>query len=62
LVRFVASIQRRRSDYRSRSLPIRQADLDALAMIYDVSPEALTERLVRWQVLTADSLILDGEP
>lgn len=62
LARFVASIQRQRGDYGNRSLAIRQSDLDTLALIYDTTPEGVTERLVRWQVLAPDSLILDGEP
>jgi hypothetical protein len=33
-----------------------------LALIYDTSEDSLTERLVRWQVLAPDSVILDGEP
>jgi transcriptional regulator with XRE-family HTH domain len=62
LTRFVASIQRQRGDYGNRALSIRQSDLETLALIYDTSTEGLTERLVRWQVLAPDSLILDGEP
>lgn len=62
LIRFVASIQRRRGDYGNRVLSIRADDLRSLAIMYDTSVEALTQQLVRWQVLTPDSLILDGEP
>jgi hypothetical protein len=43
-------------------LSIRNEDLRSLAIIYDTSVEGLTEKLVRWQVLAPDSLILDGEP
>lgn len=62
LARFIASIQRQRGDYGNRALSIRQADLETLALIYDTTTARLTERLVRWQVLAPDSLILDGEP
>jgi transcriptional regulator with XRE-family HTH domain len=62
LARFVAAIQRRRSEYGGKSIPIRREDLRTLALIYDTSEEGVTERLVHWQVLTPDSVILDGEP
>jgi transcriptional regulator with XRE-family HTH domain len=59
LQRFTASIQRLRGEMGSRSLPVRQDDLRALALMYDTTPEALTERLLRWQVLAPESVILD---
>ncbi len=62
LMRFVAAIQRQRGDYGNRVLSIRSEDLRSLAIMYDTSVEDLTQRLVRWQVLAPDSLILDGEP
>jgi len=62
LVRFAAAIQRQRGDYGNKVLSIRNEDLRSLAIMYDTSVEGLTERLVRWQVLAPDSLILDGEP
>jgi transcriptional regulator with XRE-family HTH domain len=62
LVRFAAAIQRQRGDYGNKVLSIRAEDLRSLAIMYDTSVEGLTERLVRWQVLAPDSLILDGEP
>lgn len=62
LTRFVASVQRMRGDYGNRTLAVRADDLRTLSLIYDTSPEGVTERLVRWQVLAPDSLILDGEP
>jgi hypothetical protein len=62
LVRFAAAIQRQRGDYGNKVLSIRNEDLRSLAIIYDTSVEGLTEKLVRWQVLAPDSLILDGEP
>jgi hypothetical protein len=30
--------------------------------MYDTSIDGLTERLVRWQVLAPESVIVDGEP
>jgi transcriptional regulator with XRE-family HTH domain len=62
LQRFGASIQRQRGNIGSRTLTVRQEDLRSLALMYDMSVEALTERLVRWQVLAPESVILDGEP
>ena len=62
LVRFVAAIQRQRGDYGNKVLSIRSEDLRSLAIMYDTSLEGITERLVRWQVLAPQSLILDGEP
>jgi BldD-like DNA-binding protein len=38
---------------------VRQEDLRTLALMYDSTVEALTERLVRWQVLAPESVILD---
>lgn len=62
LQRFVQSIQRQRGDVAMRSLNVRHEDLRTLALMYDTTIEALTERLVRWQVLAPESVILDGEP
>ncbi len=62
LLRFTSAIQRMRGDYGNRVLSIRAEDLRSLAIMYDTSVEGLTEKLVRWQVLAPDSLILDGEP
>ncbi|SHG66643.1 transcriptional regulator, XRE family [Jatrophihabitans endophyticus] len=62
LRRFVASIQRQRGDLGARSFPVRHEDLRTLALMYDTTIEALTERLVRWQVLAPESVIVDGEP
>ncbi len=62
LKRFSGSIQRQRTDLGNRSLPVRYEDLRTLALMYDSTIEALTERLVRWQVLTPESVIVDGEP
>ena len=61
LRRFTASIQRQRGDLGNRSLPVRHEDLRTLALMYDTTIEALTERLVRWQVLAPESVITDLE-
>lgn len=62
LRRFASSIQRQRGDIGVRTLPVRHEDLGTLALMYDTTIEALTERLVRWQVLAPESVIVDGEP
>ncbi|HZC70427.1 MAG TPA: transcriptional regulator [Jatrophihabitans sp.] len=62
LKRFTASIRRQRGDVGHRSLGVRHEDLRTLALMYDASIESLTERLVRWQVLAPESVIVDGEP
>ncbi|MCW2595126.1 MAG: hypothetical protein QOJ78_1665 [Pseudonocardiales bacterium] len=62
LRRFVSSIQRQRGDVGARTLPVRHEDLRTLALMYDATIEALTERLVRWQVLAPESVIVDSEP
>ena len=62
LRRFTGSIQRQRGDLGNRNLPVRHEDLRTLALMYDTTIEALTERLVRWQVLAPESVIIDGEP
>jgi transcriptional regulator with XRE-family HTH domain len=60
LRRFVSSIQRQRGDVGARTLPVRHEDLRTLALMYDTTIEALTDRLVRWQVLAPESVIVDG--
>ena len=62
LQRFTGSIQRQRGDIGNRTLGVRHEDLRTLALMYDSTIEALTERLVRWQVLAPESVIVDGEP
>ena len=62
LLRFTSAIQRERGDYGNRVLSIRSDDLRSLAIMYDTSVESLTAQLVKWQVLAATSLILDGAP
>lgn len=55
LMRYVAAIQAQRGDYNGRVLSIRQDDLRTLAVIYDVAPSKLSERLSEWGVLTGPS-------
>lgn len=62
LARFATAILRQRGGHRSASLSIRNDDLRTLATIYDMSLADVTDRLVHWQVLAPDSLILDGAP
>jgi transcriptional regulator with XRE-family HTH domain len=60
LRRFLSSIQRQRGDAAAHTLPVRYEDLRTLALMYDTSIEVLTERLVRWQVLAPESVIVDS--
>lgn len=60
LQRFASSIQRQRGVIGIRSLSVRNDDIRTLALMYDTTVEALTERLVRWQVLAPESVILDS--
>jgi len=62
LIRMVTAILHRRRARPGERLAIRCDDLSALALLYDTTTALLTERLVRWQVLAPESLILDGEP
>jgi transcriptional regulator with XRE-family HTH domain len=55
LARYVATIQSQRGDYNGRVLSIRAEDVRSLAIIYDLSPGELTERLIAWGVLTSDA-------
>jgi hypothetical protein len=55
LVRYAQSIQRQRGDYGNKVLSIRGEDLRALALMFDVSLDQLTERLVSWGVLAPGS-------
>lgn len=61
LRRFVASILRQRGNLGAHTLPVRYEDLRTLALMYDTSIDALTERLVRWQVLAPESVIVDSD-
>jgi len=60
LRRFVGSILRQRSDPTAASLPVRHQDLGTLALMYDTTVDELTTRLVRWQVLAPESIIVDS--
>ena len=62
LSRFAGAIQRQRGHFRGTSLSIRREDLQTLALMYDTTVAGITDRLVHWQVLTPESLILDGAP
>ena len=53
LVRYAKAIQRQRGDYNGRVLSMRQDDLRALAVVYDLSPTGLLDRLAGWGVITS---------
>lgn len=53
IVRYARAIQRRRGDYNGRVLSIRQDDLRALAIVYGLTPDALTIQLAEWGALYA---------
>jgi transcriptional regulator with XRE-family HTH domain len=55
LARYTATIQSQRGDYNGRVLSIRRDDLRALAVMYDESPNQLTEQLIEWGVLNPDA-------
>jgi transcriptional regulator with XRE-family HTH domain len=62
LARFVRAIQHRRGTLGGTALAIRRDDMRTLALLYDMSEDNVTERLVHWQVLAPESLILDSQP
>jgi hypothetical protein len=51
LARYASTIQAQRHDYNGKVLSIRAEDLKSLAIIYDMSPDELTTRLIEWGVL-----------
>src|SRR3712207_9238358 len=51
LARYASTIQAQRNDYNGKVLSIRAEDLKSLAIIYDMSPDELTTRLIEWGVL-----------
>lgn len=55
LARYAATIQSQRGEYSSKVLTIRAEDLRSLAVIYDMTPENLTEQLIAWGILPAGS-------
>jgi transcriptional regulator with XRE-family HTH domain len=57
LARYAAAIQSQRGDYNGKVLTIRSEDLRSLAVIYDMTPEDLTQQLVDWGVLPAGTEI-----
>jgi transcriptional regulator with XRE-family HTH domain len=62
LRRWVAEIRRERDDHGGRVLSIRQADLRALASLYDLDVESLFDLLQGWDVLDPSSDLLDPKP
>jgi transcriptional regulator with XRE-family HTH domain len=62
LRRYVTAILRQRHEPTGVSVSLRRTDLATLALMYDATIEELTERLVQWQVLAPESLILDASP
>lgn len=61
LARYAAAIQSQRGDYNNKVLSIRTEDLRSLAIIYDVSPGELTERLIEWGVLAPEARGVDPD-
>ena len=53
LARYASTIQAQRHEYNGRVLSIRAEDLRSLAIIYDMAPSELSERLQDWGVLSA---------
>jgi hypothetical protein len=54
VAKYARAIQQQRGDYNGRVLSIRADDLRALAIVYDLSPTGLVERLTEAGVLVAD--------
>ncbi|HEX5597286.1 MAG TPA: transcriptional regulator [Micromonosporaceae bacterium] len=54
VARYARAIQQQRGDYNGRVLSIRADDLRALAIVYDISPPGLVERLNEAGVLVED--------
>jgi len=61
LARYAAAIQSQRGDYNGKVLSIRAEDLRSLAIIYDMHPGELTDRLIDWGVLSADARTTDSD-
>jgi transcriptional regulator with XRE-family HTH domain len=51
LERFASTIQRQRGDFNGRVLTVREDDLMALALLYEMTGEELGRRLVEWGLL-----------
>jgi transcriptional regulator with XRE-family HTH domain len=56
LVRYAQSIQRQRGDYGNKVLSIRGEDLRALALMFDMPLDSLTDRLISWGVVAPGTL------
>jgi transcriptional regulator with XRE-family HTH domain len=52
MTRYASTIQAQRHEYNGRALSIRAEDLRSLAIIYDMAPTELSERLQDWGVLS----------
>jgi transcriptional regulator with XRE-family HTH domain len=61
LARYAAAIQSQRGDYNNKVLSIRAEDLRSLAIIYDITPGLLTERLIEWGVLAPEARGIDQD-
>ena len=55
LARYAWTIQQQRGDHGGTVLTIREQDLESLAVIYDMEPDALTAMLLHSGVLTIDA-------
>lgn len=55
LERYAQTILEQRGESGASSLSIRAEDLRTLAVIYDLTPVALVEQLISWNVLNADA-------
>jgi transcriptional regulator with XRE-family HTH domain len=55
LARYAATIQSQRGKFNDRVLTIRGQDLRSLAVLYDLPPDTLVDRLICWGVLAAGS-------
>jgi transcriptional regulator with XRE-family HTH domain len=51
LERFTAAIQRQRGDFNGRVLTIRDDDVMALALLYELSTDEVAQRLTEWGLL-----------
>ncbi len=51
LIRLARSIQQQRGDYNGKVLSIRGDDLRSMAIVYDMSPASLVDKLEAWGVI-----------
>jgi hypothetical protein len=54
VARYARAIQQKRGDYNGRVLTLRASDMEALAVIYDISPPDLVDRLTDSGVIVED--------